>query len=113
MLVRALGPSRKAITRATIWNCWQMPTRSTWSRKRRMEGRFTNGLLTNQIRASRAQPVRNRPAGRVVAHIVLALLWGAAVASEPKQPDPAEDPELLEFLGSVDSGGDSPTTADD
>jgi len=49
----------------------------------------------------------------MVAHTALALLWGAAVAHDPKQPDPAEDPELLEFLGSVDSGGDSQNTADD
>ncbi len=43
----------------------------------------------------------------------LAFLCGTAAAENPKQPDPAADAELLEFLGSVDSGADSQTTADD
>jgi hypothetical protein len=43
----------------------------------------------------------------------LALLWGTAAAEDPKQADPAADAELLEFLGSVDSGADSQATADD
>ena len=42
----------------------------------------------------------------------LALLCGTAAAEDPKQADPAADAELLEFLGSVDSGADS-QTADD
>lgn len=41
------------------------------------------------------------------------LLCASAVAAEPKQADPATDAELLEFLGSVDSGADSQTAADD
>ncbi len=43
----------------------------------------------------------------------LALLCGTATAEDPKQADPAADAELLEFLGSVDSGADSQATADD
>jgi hypothetical protein len=43
----------------------------------------------------------------------LALLCGTAAAEDPKQTDPAADAELLEFLGSVDSGADSQATADD
>ena len=43
----------------------------------------------------------------------LALLCGTAVAENPKQADPAADAELLEFLGSVDSGADTQATADD
>jgi hypothetical protein len=48
----------------------------------------------------------------LVAQAALALLCGTAVAENPKQADPAADAELLEFLGSVDSGADS-QTADD
>jgi hypothetical protein len=44
---------------------------------------------------------------------LLALLCGGACASDPKQADPGTDAELLEFLGSVDSGADSQATADD
>ncbi len=43
----------------------------------------------------------------------LALLCGVAIADDPKQSDPGADAELLEFLGSVDSGADSQATADD
>jgi hypothetical protein len=43
----------------------------------------------------------------------LALLCGTAAGENPKQTDPAADAELLEFLGSVDSGADSQNTADD
>ena len=43
----------------------------------------------------------------------LAFLCGTAAAEDPKQADPAADAELLEFLGSVDSGADSQATADD
>jgi len=43
----------------------------------------------------------------------LALLCSTAAAEDPKQADPAADAELLEFLGSVDSGADSQATADD
>jgi hypothetical protein len=43
----------------------------------------------------------------------VACLWGTAVAGDPG-PEPAADADLLEFLGSVDSGADSQsTTADD
>jgi hypothetical protein len=44
---------------------------------------------------------------------MIALLCGVAWANDPKQADPGADAELLEFLGSVDSGGDSQATADD
>jgi hypothetical protein len=57
--------------------------------------------------------VPDRPVGLLVTHVVLALFCGAAVADDPKQADPGADAELLEFLGSVDSGADSQTTADD
>jgi hypothetical protein len=43
----------------------------------------------------------------------LALLCGTAVADDPPPANPATDAELLEFLGSVDSGADSEATADD
>jgi hypothetical protein len=42
-----------------------------------------------------------------------ACLCGAAYAEDPKKPDPATDADLLEFLGSVDSGADSQAAADD
>jgi hypothetical protein len=45
--------------------------------------------------------------------VALLLLSGVAVAGDPKPADPAADAELLEFLGSVDSGADSQATADD
>jgi hypothetical protein len=44
---------------------------------------------------------------------VLALLCGSAAADDSKKADPAADSELLEFLGSVDSGADSQPAADD
>jgi hypothetical protein len=49
----------------------------------------------------------------LVTKAALALLCGTAVAADPKQADPTADAELLEFLGSVDSGADSQATADD
>jgi hypothetical protein len=54
-----------------------------------------------------------RRSGLWVTQAALALLWGVAVAGDPKQADPGADAELLEFLGSVDSGADSQTTVDD
>ena len=61
--------------------------------------------------------VRERVAGSLIVPAVLALLWGVALAGDPKQPDPDADAELLEFLGSVDSGAesgaDSQATAND
>jgi hypothetical protein len=44
---------------------------------------------------------------------LLALLCETAFAEDPQPTDPAADGELLEFLGSVDSGADSQATADD
>src|SRR5215813_6064506 len=45
---------------------------------------------------------------------VLVPAWGVASATEPKEtPPPSADAELLEFLGSVDSAGDSQAAADD
>ena len=49
----------------------------------------------------------------LVTQAVLVLWCGSAVADDAKKPDPAADAELLEFLGSVDSGADSQATADD
>ena len=49
----------------------------------------------------------------LVTQAAFAFLCGTAVAEDPKQADPAADAELLEFLGSVDSGSDSQATADD
>jgi hypothetical protein len=49
---------------------------------------------------------------RLVTQTVLALFCGVALANDPKQPDPGTDAELLEFLGSVDSGADSQATDD-
>ena len=43
----------------------------------------------------------------------LVFLCGVAAANDPKPPDPGTDAELLEFLGSVDSGADSQTPEDD
>jgi hypothetical protein len=46
--------------------------------------------------------------------IALAITCASAVAQDQKKPDTtAADADLLEFLGSVDSGGDSQTAADD
>jgi hypothetical protein len=42
-----------------------------------------------------------------------AFLCNSAAAEDPKKADPAADAELLEFLGSVDSGADSQAAADD
>ncbi|HUI59546.1 MAG TPA: hypothetical protein VLX90_04960 [Steroidobacteraceae bacterium] len=51
--------------------------------------------------------------GRLLLRLVLlAGACGPAVAGDPKTTDPA-DIELLEFLGSVDSGADSQAAADD
>jgi hypothetical protein len=58
--------------------------------------------------------VPDQTARRLVTQAALVLLCGvAAAADEPKQTDPGADAELLEFLGSVDSGADSQATADD
>jgi hypothetical protein len=56
--------------------------------------------------------VPERPVRLLVTQAVLVLLCGVALADDPKQPDPGADAELLEFLGSVDSGADS-QAADD
>jgi len=58
--------------------------------------------------------VPDRTVRRLATQAALALLCGVAAAADPpKQADPAADDELLEFLGSVDSGADSQTAADD
>ena len=49
----------------------------------------------------------------LVMQAALALLCGTAVAGDPRKADPEADAELLEFLGSVDSGADSQAAADD
>jgi hypothetical protein len=56
------------------------------------------------------------PKRRVRLLVTLAALspvWGISIAGDPKAADPATDAELLEFLGSVDSGADSQAAADD
>jgi hypothetical protein len=50
---------------------------------------------------------------RLVVLSTLVLLCDTVVAQDSNKPDPPTDAELLEFLGSVDSGGDSQATADD
>jgi len=57
--------------------------------------------------------VPKRLTGLLFTHAAFALLWGLAVADDPKQADPGADADLLEFLGSVDSGADSQATSDD
>src|SRR5438105_243344 len=96
--------------RSKISICWRMVMRSIWSPTRRTEGRFTNGLWTNRILTRRALVPEGTSRFRV-APAALALLCVAALAENPKQADPAADAELLEFLGSVDSGADSQATA--
>jgi hypothetical protein len=48
-----------------------------------------------------------------MAAAALAFLCSAAAADDSKKADPAADSDLLEFLGSVDSGADSQATQDD
>ena len=43
---------------------------------------------------------------------ILAPALGPAIADNPKAPDPGADADLLEFLGSVDSGVDSQAVDD-
>ena len=49
----------------------------------------------------------------LLALTAFAFLCDIAAAEDPKKADPATDAELLEFLGSVDSGADSQAAADD
>ena len=44
---------------------------------------------------------------------MLALVCETAAAQDQKKADTTADSDLLEFLGSVDSGADSQTAADD
>ena len=57
--------------------------------------------------------MRDWPVRLLVTQAVLALFCGCALADNPKQPDPGADADLLEFLGSVDSGADSQAAPDD
>ncbi len=50
---------------------------------------------------------------RLVGLMVLALVCETAAAEDQKKTDTQADSDLLEFLGSVDSGADSQTAADD
>jgi len=50
---------------------------------------------------------------RLVGLTVLALVCETAAAQDQKKADTTADSDLLEFLGSVDSGADSQTAADD
>src|ERR1700760_2004031 len=52
------------------------------------------------------------PARRVLVMLAVLAPWGTGFAQNPKAPDPSTDADLLEFLGSVDSGADS-QAADD
>jgi len=53
------------------------------------------------------------PLSRVLMTALLMLMpVGAVLAVDPKPPDPA-DAELLEFLGSVDTGADAVAAPDD
>ena len=45
--------------------------------------------------------------------MALALVCETAAAQDQKKADTTADSDLLEFLGSVDSGADSQTAADD
>ena len=45
--------------------------------------------------------------------MVLALVCETTAAQDQKKADTVADSDLLEFLGSVDSGADSQTAADD
>ena len=59
---------------------------------------------------------RNAPSGGLrllMGLIVLALVCETAAAQDQKKADTTADSDLLEFLGSVDSGADSQTAADD
>jgi hypothetical protein len=49
----------------------------------------------------------------LVALSVLALACQTAAAQDPKKAESTTDADLLEFLGSVDSGADSQAAADD
>jgi hypothetical protein len=72
-----------------------------------------NGLPIRLTRTSQPAPVSERPGGRLVYQAALAFVCGVAFAGDPEPADPGEDAELLEFLGSVDSGADSQASADD
>ena len=76
-----------------------------------------NGRWIKQIQTRLAVPVPRSAPSRglrlLMGLTVLALVCGAAVAQEQKKTDTAADSDLLEFLGSVDSGADSQTAADD
>jgi hypothetical protein len=50
---------------------------------------------------------------RLVGLTVLALVCETAAAQDQKKAETVADSDLLEFLGSVDSGADSQTAADD
>jgi hypothetical protein len=50
---------------------------------------------------------------RLVGLTVLAFVCETAAAQDQKKADTTADSDLLEFLGSVDSGADSQTAADD
>jgi len=55
-------------------------------------------------------PQWHRPAGALSA---LALVCDIAAAQDQKKAETTTDADLLEFLGSVDSGADSQAAADD
>src|SRR3954468_20362534 len=76
-----------------------------------------SGRLIKQIQTRLAAPVpRNAPSGGLrllMGLTVLALVCETAAAQDQKKADTPADSDLLEFLGSVDSGADSQTAADD
>jgi hypothetical protein len=57
--------------------------------------------------------VPDRLVGLLLIPAAFALLCATAAANDPKPADPGTDADLLEFLGSVDSGADSQASADD
>jgi len=83
------------------------------SDERQIPGSFTNGRWIKRIRTRRAAPVPERGIRLLLALTAFAFLCDIAVAEDPKKEDPATDADLLEFLGSVDSGADSQAAADD
>ena len=76
-----------------------------------------SGQWIRPIQTRRAAPVPKYTPGtglrRLVGLTVLALVCETAAAQDQKKADTQADSDLLEFLGSVDSGADSQTAADD
>jgi len=77
-----------------------------------MSGRSTKGIQTR--RAAQVPKSAGKGTTLLVSLLVLACQCETAAAQDQKKADTtAADADLLEFLGSVDSGADSQTVADD